>query len=154
MIINQFRNSFYSNTTISSVNIKSAFFGYALEDTVRPFGIKVPKFTAIPENIIGYKVGIKYSHHFKRDVVVLYTDIINSVYTIKLNGITFTNVYAHGGNDISDTDGCIIVAKHTGIINGIPKVWRSLESVLFNLIKSELDNNNEVIWKIKNNQIL
>lgn len=146
----QNRRWYYPDTTISSLHIDFNKVGYTLEDTVRANGIKVKNYTAIPENISGYNVAIKYSNHFKKDVVVLYTDIIDGIYTIKKNGVIFTNIYSHGGNDNKDTDGCILVAKNKGIIDGIPKIWDSISTEVFNFVKSELDANNKIKWIIKN----
>ena len=146
----QNRRWYYPDTTISSLHVNFSKTGYALEDTVRARGIKVQNYTAIPENVPGYNIAIKYSEHFKKDVVVLYTDIIDGTYTIIKNGVKFTNVYSHGGNDNKDTDGCVLVAKNKGIVEGIPKIWDSISDYVFTYVKSEIDKGNKVKWIIKN----
>ncbi len=150
MIIKQLRNKFYPSTTISNLFVNDNPFSYCLEDTVRAIGIKVPSFTAIPENLIGYNIDITYSPHFKRDVVVLYTYKKDGLFIINNGGVIFTQVYSHGGNDIADTDGCILIAKHFGLIKKIPKIWDTMENEMFNLVKIALDKHESVKWIIKN----
>ena len=142
----QNRTSFYPDTTIGNIKINNKHYAYTLEDTIRPFGIKVYKHTGIPECKEGYKVAIKWSNHFDRFVLVLYTYISGGKYVLHNNGIQFTNIYAHGGNDNNDTDGCILVAKH----NTHDKIYKTMESELFSLVSSWIKRGIEVRWIINN----
>lgn len=81
-------------------------FCYVLEDTVRAYGIKVFKETAIPEGICRVKVTM--SSRFKRLMPILYTE--SNGYEIKMGGIGFKGSRLHGGNDHTDTAGCPLVA--------------------------------------------
>lgn len=143
----QHRTYWYPDTTIGNISIDDKLFAYTLEDTIRPYGIKVYRHTGIPECEVGYKVAIKYSNHFDRHVLVLYTHISNGKYIIKQNGISFTNVYAHGGNTHVDTDGCILVAKHS-FHN---KIYETMETKLFTLVSKWIKKGIEVRWIIHNN---
>ena len=144
MKILQKRIKYYPDTTISKIYVNGKFFCYGLEDTVRPAGIKVAKFTAIPENLEGYKVSKHRSHSFNRLVVILHTE--KDGITLKYNGVTFTYVYAHGGNKASDTDGCVLVAfNRSG-----NKIYNTAERTLALKIFTALDNGEEVKWIIQN----
>ena len=81
-------------------------FCYTLEDVPRDVNIKIPKHTSLPSGIYFWKV--TYSPKFKRDMILIYTEPID--YSININGITFTGVRIHGGNDDGDTEGCPLVA--------------------------------------------
>lgn len=81
-------------------------FCFTLEDTVRAFGIKVPKETAIPEGL--YKVDISMSTRFERLMPMLYTE--SNKYEIKSGGISFKGIRLHGGNTHLNTEGCPLVA--------------------------------------------
>ena len=81
-------------------------FCYTLEDVPRDVNIKIPKHTAIPAGIYNWKV--TRSNRFKRDMILIYNHPID--YSIQVNGISFTGVRIHGGNDDGDTEGCPLVA--------------------------------------------
>lgn len=66
---------------------------YTLEDAIRTE--KIPGETAIPPG--RYRVVLSWSPHFKRTLPSV------------LNVPKFTSIRIHGGNDPSDTDGCILV---------------------------------------------
>lgn len=101
------RYLFTSRTTIGRLYLpqETIPFCFSLEDTVRAYGIKVPKETAIPEGT--YKVDITKSKRFKRLMPILYTEA--NGYEIKMGGIGFKGVRLHGGNTHADTAGCPLV---------------------------------------------
>ena len=144
MVITQNRFKYYSKTTISKVYVDGIFFCYALEDTVRAQGIKVKNYTAIAENLEGYKVAKHMSNRFKRYVAILYTE--DDKITLKYGGISFTYVYTHGGNDAADTDGCVLVAYNWA--NNT--IYKAADKELTKKIFTALDNGEEVKWIIKN----
>lgn len=87
---------------------KSEYFGYTLEDTVRPYGIKVAHYTALPAGVV-FKVAVRESPKFGK-TVIFYTE--DDKETIKVGPLTWKYVLVHGGNDHEDTDACVLVAKN------------------------------------------
>lgn len=83
------------------------YFGYTLEDTVRPRNIKVKNYTAIPEG--WYDVDIRLSPKFG-ETVIFYTEPDKE--TIIKGPLTWKYSLAHGGNTHEDTSGCVLVAKN------------------------------------------
>lgn len=146
MIIRHERFHYSKDTTIGKLYIQNEFVGYTLEDTVRAYGIKVPKYTAIPENRAGYHVGIRYSPGFKRDMVILYTE--NDYETIKFGGISFKYIYAHGGNTHEDTEGCILCASQVDIEKNT--IWSSIEEFIIIHVKKAIDRGEPVSWIVIN----
>lgn len=145
----QNRNKWYPYTTIGEILIDNKHYCYTLEDIVRPYGIKIDKFTAIPfmpAETGGYKVAIRYSPKFEKNVLVLYTDIINGKYVIKAGGIMFVNVEIHGGNTIKDTDGCVLVAKN----RAGNKIYGSMQDDIFALVSEWIKAGDNIHWIINN----
>ncbi len=142
--IAQLRTVYYAQTTIGRLVINNEIFCHTLEDTVRAAGIKVKKHTAIPANYQGYKVGIRYSNKFKRDVLVLYTN--KDKVTLEHNGVLFKYIYAHGGNKHEDTEGCVLLGNN----NYSNTIQGSGEHELFKLVKGWIDNGEEVRWIVTN----
>ena len=142
-----FRDEFYSQTTIGSIYINNTFECYTLEDTIRPYGIKVKGYTAIPENNKGYYVTITKSNKFNRDVLMLCSKLDNTS-IIDEFGIKFTRVYSHGGNRHKDTDGCILIANN----KNDNSIYNSYEIRLFNKVKAWLDDGYTVKWKVFNHK--
>ena len=139
------RIQYYEQTTLGILVLNDSRFCYTLEDTVRAKGIKVYAHTAIPANDnTGYKVGIRTSSSFERDVLVLYTE--SDGYTLEYNGISFEYIYSHGGNNHINTKGCILVAYNR---DG-NKIYNSAEQDLFNIVKEWLDDDEEVRWVVHN----
>jgi len=126
------RYKYYDDRTIGSLYIDDIFFGHTLEDTVRPFGIKVKKYTAIWEG--KYIIQLSLSQRFKR--------IMPEV----LNVPMFTGIRIHGGNRPDDTEGCIIIAKNLLTENNKNIVQGSLEEELTKLLKGP----KEIFLTIKN----
>lgn len=139
------RTNYYSRTTIGKLVVEGNYFGFTLEDTVRAFGIKLYGETAISQNPIdGYKIGIRYSARFKREVLVIYTE--NDGITLKYGGTSFIYTYFHGMNDHEDTLGCVGIAKnHNG--NTIDD---SLEKELFDLVSPWIIAGDDVRYFVKN----
>lgn len=139
------RKKYYSDTTIGYLVIDGQHYCYTLEDTVRPSGIKVKTHTAIPENnYYGYKVGIRYSNKFDREVLCLHTE--DDGFTLKYGDVKFKYIYSHGGNDDEDTLGCVLV----GYNNYDDKIQGTAERDLFKLVKGWIDSGEEVRWFITN----
>ena len=138
----------YSDTTTLGTIVLEGYgkFGYTLEDTVRAYGIKIKGKTAIPETHKGYKVGIHYSNKFKRNVLILYTEY--DKITLKELGISFSNVYFHGGNTHVDTEGCILVARNVDEKN--MKIQGTLEKELFTRVNEWFKAGYEVRVLINN----
>lgn len=86
---------------------KEEYFGYTLEDTVRPRNIKVRDYTAILEGI--YNVSVRKSPKFG-ETVIFYTE--DDKVTIKRGELKWDYCLAHGGNTHADTSGCVLVAKN------------------------------------------
>ena len=141
----QNRFDYYKDTTIGNIIIEGVHFCYTLEDTVRANGIKVYGYTAIPQNPVeGYRVQIKYSDHFKRKVIALYTE--DDLITLKLEDISFTHIYSHGGNKHTDSLGCILVAHQ----RNNDKIFNTAEREVFDIIKGWIDEGEDVRWLINN----
>ena len=141
------RNLYSNTTTLGTLYLEDiGEFCYTLEDTVRPFGIKLKGITAIPENPFGYNVGLRRSSKFNRDVLILYTE--SDCITLKYGGVSYTYVYFHGGNDHFDTDGCILVAENRDVKN--MKIQGTKEKDLFEIVKSWLSDGFEVKVIINN----
>lgn len=143
-IIDHIRIAKFVDRTIGKVAIPGNSLIYTLEDTVRPYGVKIYGETCIPANKEGYKLRIHYSPKFKRDVICLYTEP-DSI-TLKAGGISFKNIYIHGGNNPTHTYGCILVAsEYNPTTNTIHK---SCEQTMFAYIKDCLALYPEVRWRI------
>jgi len=126
--------------TIGELFIDGEYFCYTLEDEVRPEGIKEYGKTAIPA--IEYDVLVSYSNHFKRDMILLYN---RSDLSIQHEGVKFTGVRVHGGNDADDTYGCVLVAKNT---DGV-RIWGTQEKAILAKVKEAIANDEKVTWSIE-----
>lgn len=98
------RQWIYPDTTIGRVFVNGLDHCYSLEDKVREVpGIPVEEWkvtgsTAIPRG--DYKAILSFSNHFQREMVEI------------LGVPGFLGIRIHGGNDASDTEGCIIMARN------------------------------------------
>lgn len=140
MIITTLR-TYKKDHTDSVVYVNGNHFGYGLEDTGRPNGVKIAEETAIPEG--AYKVQITFSPHFQRDMVIVFN--VDDDHSIERHGVRFTGIRMHGGNNIQHTAGCLMVAQNT---DNKGKIWGSLEDELFTKVKQALDDGSEVYWVI------
>lgn len=112
LLIHWYRYLYTDNTTIGKMyfeydDIKD-YFGYTLEDTVRPANIKVMKSTAIPADL-EMKVNKFENTHFGQ-TLILSTE--EDGITIKANLLKWVGCLFHGGNDSEDTEGCVLVASN------------------------------------------
>jgi len=123
------REIYTNDTTLGRMFIDGEFIGYTLEDTVRPYGVKVAGHTAIPEG--NYDIAVTKSNRFKRDMPIIYTVADN--HTIRRSGVSFSGIRIHGGNTHVDTHGCILVAKRRSIID--ESIQGSLEALITEHIK-------------------
>ncbi|MCR8922651.1 DUF5675 family protein [Dasania sp. GY-MA-18] len=140
MIITQLR-SYPPNYTESRLFINGGKrFCWVLEDKKQPFGIKVPGQTCIPEG--AYNVSITRSTRWQKDMLLLHNQ---DDLSIVRDGVRFTGVRPHGGNDVDDTAGCPLCAYHS---NHQGKVWGRASDDLFKLVKRALDKGEEVLWVI------
>jgi hypothetical protein len=130
-----------ARTTIGELYINDSFFCYTLEDTVRAYGIKVPRETAIPQGI--YKVNVTRSTRFKRDLPMVFTE--SNGYELINGGISFKGIRFHGGNTHKNTEGCILVAYNKIDSNTIQGTAER------DLVK-ELSNFNSITLEVVNNQ--
>lgn len=85
---------------------KKEYFCFTLEDAVRPENIKVWGETAIPQGT--YQVSLYESPKFG-PTIIFHTE--DDGVTIIKGVLRWEYVLAHGGNDYSDTEGCLLVAK-------------------------------------------
>jgi len=132
------RVNYDEQTTIGTLfvigeTLLSKFFGYTLEDTVRPNNIKIYGHTAIPADV--YEIGIRYSPSLEREVLHI------------LNVPNFQWVYFHTLNNHKQTDGCIGIANGT---DADDEIFGSLEEELFNLVKTNIDKGVKVKLHIVN----
>lgn len=111
-ILSLLREYYTPDTTIGRLFLAdNSFFCYTLEDTCRAYAIKVKGHTAIPVTTgTMYKVEVNYSQRFQKELPIIYTEKGKDGNYILSNGITFTAVRFHGGNDNKDTEGCVLVA--------------------------------------------
>lgn len=84
------------------------YFGYTLEDTLRPANIKVHGETAVPRGI-ECNVSLYSSPKFGK-TIIFHTE--DDHVTIKSGLLTFRYILAHGGNIHTDTEACILVARN------------------------------------------
>lgn len=130
MKFEQLRNSLNSNRTRGVVLKDGLFFCYSLEDPVRD--VKIAGKTAIPAGT--YKLGIRHSTRFKREMVCV-------------NGVpNFDGILIHGGNTVDDTEGCPLWADH---LVGDDMIQGSKEKELFAIVKNSLARGEEVTLTIK-----
>lgn len=104
MTIKVLRHEYGEDFTLGVMLLDNKFYGYTLEDRVRPRGVKIKDKTAIPEGT--YDVVIEKSVRFSEKAG---TD----VYLPRILSVpNFTGVLIHSGNTHRDTSGCILVAKN------------------------------------------
>ena len=106
---------------IGDLFIDGVFFCHTLEDEKRADGVKVYGETAIKDGI--YEVKLTFSPRFKRIMPLL------------LDVPMFEGVRIHGGNDSSNTLGCILVAFNTDL----KRIWGTAEKKLTKKLKESKD---------------
>jgi len=105
MKIQLFRILYNEDSTRGALFVDGKFFGYTLEDVVRPAGVKVPGKTAIQAGKYGVIVNV--SNRFGREMALL------------IGVPNFEGVRVHGGNTAEDSEGCILLAKNAIAANKI-----------------------------------
>ncbi len=114
------------------VAVDGAFFGYCLEDVVRPAGTpKVHGETAIPAGL--YEVGIHDSPRFRKRLPWL------------KNVPGFDYILAHGGNRPEDSSGCILIAREYKAVDWI---FGSLSDAMAALVEKALKRGEKVTWEV------
>lgn len=100
------------DTTIGKLYLvydgKKEYFGYTLEDTVRPVNIKVYEHTAIPTDLEMMVSKFENAHYGK--TLILHTE--KDGITIKCGKLKWQGCLFHNGNDDDDTAGCVLVAAN------------------------------------------
>jgi len=116
------------------------------EDTARAYGVKVPRETCIPAG--SYQVGIRQSHRFKREMIVLYDYITpDGEYTIRNGAFPFTWIYSHGGNTAEHTSGCL---PHAFRRKNRDEIYGTAEKEIFDQVKEAIKFRENVVWEIVN----
>ena len=142
MEIKLIRDIFTDTETLGKLFIDDVFFCYTLEDKFRHLSndmseeqikvVKVQAQTAIPKG--RYRVILSLSNRFK----TLLPEVLN------VKG--FAGIRIHGGNDHTNSEGCILVAENRFINKQSP-----LKKSIFNWIqKSKIKDLNCVIQKAIN----
>lgn len=109
------RDAYTARSTHGRLYWKGDFVCYTLEDTVRPYGVKVYGQTAIASGL--YNVVVSRSNRFQCDLPEI------------LDVPQFTGVRMHGGNTHENTEGCILVAHNRDLAGD--KIWgKATEDVL------------------------
>ena len=106
-----YRHTFKEHKTLGVLLLNGEFYGYTLEDVVRPHNIKIRHKTAINEG--HYSLSIKHSNKYKEKRVFLYDVPL------------FQGIQIHGGNNENDTSGCILAARN--LINNEENIQGSLK---------------------------
>ena len=125
--------------TESNLFVDGEKFCFVLEDKQQPYGVKVYAETCIPEGI--YNVTITFSSRFQKDMIQLSN---TQDLSVEKNGIRFTGVRVHGGNDVDDTKACPLVAFNS---DGSGKIWGSASSQILKKVRAMLDKG-AVRWVI------
>jgi hypothetical protein len=136
MKIKVVRRWFGENKTISKVYINGIFRYYALEDLVRPDGVKVAKETAIPYGT--YPVTVSHSPKIGRRL-----PLINDV-------PMFSGIRIHAGVDEKWTEGCLLISRR--LENGKLALDRDAEKDITAMIDNAIDKGNPVTLKVTNYQ--
>jgi len=119
------RHRYTARETFGKLYIDDKFICYTLEDTLRPWGIKVHGETGIPAG--EYNGRFRKSPSFNANLPILFTE--EDRVSIKKTGIGFKYTLIHAGNYIEDTESCILVGleEHDSYIG---KSRKALEKLL------------------------
>lgn len=140
MIITQIR-AYEPKYTESKLYINGGErFCQVLEDKSQPVGVKIPGETCIPEGT--YRVAITRSTRWNKDMLLLYTE---DDFSIDRDGVSYTGVRPHGGNDVDDTDACPLCAYESNY-DGV--IWHSASDDIFDIVRPVLDRGDDVYWVI------
>ena len=89
------------------VDGRKEYVSFTLEDTARPNNIKAKGHTCIPPCVV--KVA-PWTRPNGDKTIIFYTEADGV--TLKVGDLIWTYILAHGGNDHTHTDGCVLVAKN------------------------------------------
>ena len=117
--------------TRGQLYLNGCFIGYTLEDTLRPFPIKVGSHTAIPEGIY---YGRKYTSQTFGECLAI-DDVP-----------LFTHIRIHGGNDDGDTRGCVLLGLSKD--DEIGGIWDCRPAM--DLLRYKLDDNKPIVISATN----
>lgn len=122
------------------INGTDEAFCHTLEDVARPTNVKFDAETCIPEG--HYRVSVTPSPRFGKDMILLYN---KSDRSLERDGKRFTGIRCHGGNDIDDSQACVLAAYHSDK-NG--SVWGRASDDLCNLAREAIARGEEVTWTV------
>ena len=111
------RDYYEKLTTLGEVfKPDGSHFCYALEDVVRPFGIKDKRYTAIPATSGDdtFLLRVMPSGKYGRAVTV-FTHMEGDKPVLSYDGKSFTYIRIHGGNDHEDSEGCILANRFRNV---------------------------------------
>lgn len=123
--------------TLGKLSINGEEKYFTVEDKDRDLengGVKVKGQTAIPKGT--YKVDITFSPKYKKKMPIL------------LNVPQFTGVRIHSGNDIDDTEGCILVGMSRNETTGWISESRKAISELYPLLFAAYERNEPITIEI------
>lgn len=128
------RKWFTTHSSCGIFQIDNAFQCFSLEDVSRGFGIKIPKETCIPA-LDNYLVIINMSNRFKKLMPLIFNNE-HDLSVIDNHGVTFTGVRIHSGNNIDDTDACVLPGnqRKTDWVSDSVNAYEALYGKLFDLI--------------------
>lgn len=95
------RFKYTARATFSRISLNGVFICYLMEDTLRPYGVKVYEETGIPAGFAALK--LKVSPKFGL-VPFIYDNKDEKTYNAE--GVKFTYLRIHSGNFIKETLGC------------------------------------------------
>jgi hypothetical protein len=113
---------------------------WVLEDKKQPYGVKVLGETCIPEGI--YDVSITMSTRFGKDMMLLSNRPDGSI--VK-DCVSFSGVRPHGGNVVTNTEGCPLLNYNT---DGKGKQWERASDAVFEHVQKWLKLGISVKWII------
>lgn len=131
-----------SRTTIGELFIDGKFFCYTAEDEVRADGIKVMHQTAIP--VGEYNVIVNLSKTFKREMILLYN---TKDFAVQKGNVRFTGVRIHGGNDATNSSGCILVGYNVN--DDLTRIYGTAEKELTQIVKDAINNRQKVTLEVQ-----
>lgn len=119
-------------------------FCHVLEDKKQPPGVKIPGETCIPEG--AYRVSITLSTRWLKPMMLLSNTKDGAV---ERDGIRFTGIRPHGGNDIDDTEGCPLCAYKQ---DGMGRIWQRASDDIFDIVEAAIIGGQKVYWVISSIQ--
>lgn len=119
-------------------------FCYTLEDTEREGEAKVYGKTAIPKG--EYYLQVRFSPHFKREMIYIYNDYSEFIPKIVRDGKSFSWVMFHGGNTVEDSEGCVLIAFNR---SGKKTIQGSADRKFTKIVRQWLIDGEQVKYIIK-----